>query len=266
MTFLNQHPVITSWQQFRQLTQSHGCHYLQRLDDFPNSVLIAGCQRSGTTMLARIITQSEGMVNYWFGADDELDAALILGGYVEHEPIGRYCFQTTYLDQCYYEYFEHQGDFKIIWVLRNPFSVVYSLMYNWSSLALENTFHNCGAHLLSGTDRWLFKLLGTKYISKVKLACLLYNAKVSQIFELLPKLGPHRVAVVDYDDLVSQKNVILPRIFTFIDLAYRAEYADNIHSQSLNKASRLSEEEVVTIKTLSLPVFMKAHRMVNIRK
>jgi hypothetical protein len=85
MTVLNQQPAITSWQQFRQLTQSRGCRLLRRLGDFPRSILVAGCQRSGKTILSRIMTQSDGTVNCWFGTDGELAAELILTRYMEPE-------------------------------------------------------------------------------------------------------------------------------------------------------------------------------------
>jgi hypothetical protein len=58
---------ITTWHQFEQTVRARGCNLLRRLGNFPRSILVAGCQRSGTTMLSRIITQSEGMTNYWFG-------------------------------------------------------------------------------------------------------------------------------------------------------------------------------------------------------
>lgn len=250
-----------SWPQFRQIVSGE-CKLLKELDKFPNSVLVAGCQRSGTTMLSRIITESDGMVNYRFGTDDELDAALILSGYVDHQPHGRYCFQTTYVDQCYHEYFEHKGEFKIIWVLRNPFSVVYSLLYNWAPTALESTVRHCGAHLLTGMDKWLYKLFGVATITRVKRACLLYNAKNSQLFELVPTLGPEKIMVVDYDDLVTRKHVILPQVFRFIDLDYRTDYADKIHSNSLDKALRLSDKETAMVKTLSIPIYLRARQTV----
>ena len=122
-------PRICSWRQFDRHVRPGGCSLLRRLDDFPNAILVAGCQRSGTTILSRVLTQSEGMVEYSFGKDDELDAALILSGRVEHEPAGRYCFQTTYLNNCVQEYFAH-SEYKLVWALRNPFSVVYSMLHN----------------------------------------------------------------------------------------------------------------------------------------
>jgi len=66
---------IKSWNDFTRRVRPKGCVLLGRLDEFPRPILVTGCQRSGTTMLSRIITQSEGMTDYWFGKDDESDAA-----------------------------------------------------------------------------------------------------------------------------------------------------------------------------------------------
>ena len=65
---------IKTWKQFAHKVRSKGCNLLKRIDEFPDSVLVAGCQRSGTTMLARLITQNEAMVNYYLCPDDELAA------------------------------------------------------------------------------------------------------------------------------------------------------------------------------------------------
>lgn len=251
---------ITNWQQFRQLT-SKNRQLLKKLDQFPDSVLVAGCQRSGTTMLSRIITESEGMKNYWFGTDDELAAALILSGLVKHEPQGRYCFQTTYLDDHYYEYLYYKGSFKLVWVLRNPFSVVYSLVYNWRKGALENTFKHCGAQLLSQSQKWKYHLFGSTVISRVLQASLLYVCKVNQLFELSAYLGRESILVIDYDDLVLNRENMLRQIFEFINERFRPDYALKIHQNSLQKFDRLTETERSTIRTLSEPRYMEARRL-----
>ena len=152
------------------------------------------------------------MVNYWFGPDDELDAALILSGYVLPPTPGRYCFQTTYIDECYYEYFEHQQDFKIIWVIRNPYSVVYSLLYNWSPSALDGTFESCALNQLTGLYAKLFQLIGLRSISRARRACELYKSKTKQLLELFDVFGPDKILIVNYDELVLQKDLILPKI------------------------------------------------------
>ena len=253
---------ITTWPQFKQATLVKECKLLKRLDDFPNAVLVTGCQRSGTTMLSRIITQSEGMVNYYFGPDDELDAALILSGLVEHTPQGRYCFQTTYLDQCYREYYQHGGAFKIIWVLRNPYSTIYSLLYNWPSRALDNTFKSFAAPSLSGADKLAYKLRGLKGVSRVKRAASIYNSKLSQLFELRTNLNANRLQVIDYDDLVLNKTALLPKLYRFIELDYHPAYAEKIHSKSLKKSSGLSEQEHNTIQRLCEPDYLQAKELV----
>ena len=258
----NSNPIndapITNWEEFRQQIHDSNRKLLARLDNFPNAVLVTGCQRSGTTMLSRIITQSEGMVNYYFGADDELDAALILSGYVNHQSHGRYCFQTTYLDEHYNEYFEHDNDHKILWVLRNPYSTVYSLLYNWPSRSLQLTFRSLVVSSFNGLDKWTCRLLGTKRFSKVQQACMVYNKKVSQLFELRLRLGTSRFFIVDYDELVLNKEIILPEMYQFIKLAYKQAYASKIHAKSLNKLNDLSADEFETIKLLCESHYLKA--------
>ncbi len=247
-----------TWRRFRQLVSGEGCHLLKELDKFPDSVLVTGCQRSGTTMLSRIITQSEGMVCYYFGADDELDAALILAGLVDHTPRGRYCFQTTYLDQHYREYYEHVGGYKMVWVLRNPYSTIYSLLYNWPSQALDNMFCNFVAPSLTGVEQWQYRLLGRQGFSRVKRAAMIYNRKIAQLLELRPSLGAGNVLVVDYDELVKRKTELLPAIYEFIDLAYKQSYAEKIHAKSLEKANNLSGRETAVIQKLCQTWYQQA--------
>lgn len=259
---MKRHPVesIKTWREFSRVAKRSGCGLLKKLDAFPESILVAGCQRSGTTILSRVITQSKGMVNYWFGKDDELAAALILSGYVKHMPTGRYCFQTTYVNDCYQEYFRHFGHNgnKLIWVLRNPFSVVYSMLYNWSRFALNDLFRSCGVHLLETKGKRVYELFGVWGISQLRRACLSYSGKTSQVFELMDRIGPQHLMVVDYDELVANKAIILSRIYEFINLRYEDSYCQIIHQKSLTKSNRLHEYEYRLINQLCKPIFEKA--------
>jgi len=250
--------TITTWQQFAQIVRPSGCNLLRRLDEFPNAILVSGCQRSGTTMLATIITQSAGMTNYSFGRYDELDAALILSGYVKHTPNGRYCFQTTYLDECYREYYEHHGQFKIIWVIRNPYSVITSLLYNWRATALVRTFNTCATNQLQGIEKKLYSIGGSRWINRARQASLVYKAKTLQLIELMDNLGPDRVFVVDYDDLVLHRDAILRQIYQFVDLDYDPVYGNPVHDKSIGKKSRLSELEKRIVKNVAVPIYQKA--------
>lgn len=247
--------VICSWKKFGRMVRSNRRDLLSELGKFDNSILIAGCQRSGTTALSRVMTTSDGMVNYWFGIDDELDAALILAGVVNHSPRGRYCFQTTYLNECYPEYFRNKGKYKLIWMIRNPLSVVHSMLNNWSRFAFNELFDSCGLALASEEVQQNYRKYGKCAIPRVQRACLAYNGKASQLFDLLRNLDNDQILVVDYDFLVENKTKILPEIYDFVGLQYRKEYCEQIRSDSLNKAASLSTVECSVVEQLCNPVY-----------
>lgn len=252
-------PPVKTWDHFTKYVRPKGCHLLDHLPLYPDSVLVTGCQRSGTTILSRVLTNSEGMTNYWFGHDDELDAALILSGYIDYKKEdGRYCFQTTYLNECYPEYFKHTTPYKIIWVLRSPYSVVYSMLHNWHRLALKELFLCCGFSLLSDRQQKTYQRFGGLSLSKSYRACMAYNGKQMQLFELAEKLDKDRLMVIDYDDLVLKKEEILSKIYQFIELPYHKEYGDKIHSGSIKKQSKLSKKESALICQHCVPVYERA--------
>ena len=205
-------------------------------------------------MLARLITQSLGMANYWFGPDDELDAALILSGYVNLQPQGRYCFQTTYINSRFPEYSKYSNRNKIIFVLRNPFSVIYSMLYNWKIQPLNSLFTSSGVTSLTGYHKWLYKFFGMAGIKKLDRACFSYNGKVSQLYYLKEILGPDQLMVVDYNDIVLNVE-LLPKIYDFIQLEYYPSYLEKISTTSIKKVDKLSKREYSTISKLSLPIY-----------
>ncbi len=252
-----------TWPKFAKTKQLNGCNLLKCLDDFPNSILVTGCQRSGTTMVSRVITKSEGMTNYWFGEDDELDAAQILSGYIHHKPKGRYCFQTTYLNECYTEYFRHKIGHKIIWVLRNPQSVIFSLLYNWQRFGFNELFRTCGLRVLDGKNLLRYDSFGRNALSRLDRACLSYNGKVSQLFELVEGLEPQQIIVVDYDDLIINKLKTIPNLYKFIGLSYKPDYVDYIHERSIDKSRQLSRHEIETIEAVCKPVYLNARKLLS---
>lgn len=257
--------AIQSWEQFARDVRSGGCSLLRRLPDFPDAILVTGCQRSGTTILSRVITRSAGMANFWFGRDDELDAALILSGAVPHSLPGRHCFQTTYLNECYGEYREAVAEQKVIWVLRNPRSVVHSFINNWGRFAFNELFRDCGTTALSSRDRKRYDVTGRWGMSRLVRACYSFNAKVSQLFTLKEHLSEDQLLVVEYDDLVGSKTRVLPEIYGFIDLPYDESYADLIHGRSVGKSVKLGDKQRRLVDELCGPVYTRAAKLVSIR-
>ncbi len=255
---------ITDWKTFSKRIRSSNRKLLHRLDDFPNSILVTGCQRSGTTLLSRILVQSKGTVNYWFSPDDELDAALILSGYVNHIPHGRYCFQITYLNERYHEILDHKDGHKLLWVLRNPWSVVYSMLHNWNGAALDELFLSCGAPVLHGIDDLLFRAVGIRGILRLRRACWAYNGKILQLLKLSESLSQNELLVVDYDQLVTEPNRMLPNIYNFLSLDYEPEYSAPIHSKSIEKKNAFSSREAATISAICNQTFTRAKEFAQI--
>lgn len=249
--------MITSWQQFTKLVRRSNRPLLQHLGDFHEPILVAGCQRSGTTMLSQILNESAGMAHYGWGNSLELDGALILSGAVEYTPLSnsRYIFQTTYLDDHYREYIEHQGQFKLIWIFRNPASVVYSLLYNWPARSLEGAFNFYILEKMKKIDQIMYSLIGSIWVSHVREACLLYKAKNTQLLELMNIMGKEAIFVVDYDDLVQKKETILPQIYRFVGLEYDGRYLQKINNKSIDKKKQLSRRELGIIGQIAEPVY-----------
>jgi len=252
-----------SWERFHKDVRVNGCDLLKYLNRFPEPVLVAGCQRSGTTALARVISQSEGMESHWKIHDDELDGAMILSGLVDYPVDGRHCFQTTYLNECYTEYFDKDKEYKLIWVLRNPYSVIYSMNYNWGRFSFNELFDACGYPLMPKEQQHRYYKLGKLGISRIERACYSYNAKAVQSIELLDKLGSAKMMIIDYEDLVSNKHKILPSIYKFINLEYKESYGDKIHDRSVSKSDQLTVLEKESIEKISLPVYEKVRELLS---
>lgn len=255
---------VKNWRGFASYVRGKQEQLLIQLDAFTSSVLVTGCQRSGGTMLARMISDSEGMTKYSWSNDEELDAALILSGSVPHHPVGRYCFQTTYLNERYPEYFEHPNHY-IIWSLRNPHSVVFSMLYNWKRFALNELFLHCGYEHMNYRDRVQFQRFGLFGVSPLLRAVYAYVGKTSQLFKLEQNYAADRLTILDYDVLVRDKGRLLPRLYERIQLSYKPGYGAPISNRSLGKKSRLKTNEVQLIDDLCMPIYNDALALVNLQ-
>ena len=201
------------------------------------------------------------MVDYWKGQHrTELFGALVLSGEGHYAAQGRHCFQLTYVYDGLSAYVGRSPTHKFVWVLRNPFSVIRSMLYNWDTqFSLNELFDVCGAALLSDEEKALYAHYGPTCFSLVKRAALSYNGKVSQVFSLYNALGAEQLLVLDYDALVADKLKVLPALYAFVDLPYHAHYADKIYRHTSRRKRRdLSEEDKAYIASLCLPVYEQA--------
>lgn len=251
-------PKVRTWEEFVRVVKRPDRPLLARLGVFPRPILVAGCQRSGTTAVTRLIASADGVGDFRFGGDDELDAALILSGQVETTASGRLAFQTTYLNDRFHEYFEHDG-FRLVWVVRDPLSVVRSMLHHWRRGALNRLYAACGAH---AARRWNDELARAPRSllrpSRLEKACASYVGKVSQTFELAARLVPRRMIVVDYDELVLRKASLLPEIFAFLGLPYRPALAGMLHAGSVDNGRLLPAAQAAYVEATCRSVYERA--------
>lgn len=248
---------VRSWAQFDRVIRRKDASLLSQLPRFRDAVLVAGCQRSGTTVVTRILRDAIGMGRTGFTRDDELDAALILNGAVRFDPVTRCCFQTTYLNDHVHEYFEHD-DYRLVWILRNPEAVVTSMLVNWRRGALNRLFRTCGMRALDEQGLRRFQRFGTFGFRRIEKACLSYNVKTAQVHELAARLGRDRLLILDYDVLISERESALPEIFRFASIAYDERYAGKLRSGSAARKNPLSKTARTLIRDLCDGAYRKA--------
>jgi hypothetical protein len=232
---------------------------LARLNNFVDSVLVAGCQRSGTTALTRSMRTGCGMADFRFCRDDELAGALLLAGQVEGRNRGRCCFQTTYLNDRIDEYFAYD-DFRLIWMIREPTAVVYSMLHNWKRGALRRLYDACGTDHLARVATRRNPLLALGGPSRLEKACASYIGKARQTSRLLERLGP-RMLIVDYDEMVLHRDRLLPLIFDFADITPGTRSLTSIHRRSIGKGKRLSRQIADRITGACGPVYAEMRQL-----
>jgi hypothetical protein len=234
---------VDSWAEFHRTVKRPDQPLLARLDDYESCVLVAGCQRSGTTAVTRLLRETREMVDCRFGHDDELDGALVLAGYVAFFADGRHCFQTTYLNDRFWEYFLHD-EFRLVWIIREPRAVVRSMLRNWNRAALDRLFDSCGNTCVDVLDRPWARLVTR--VGNFDKACASYVAKTEQTSLIRERLG-NRMLIVDYDDLVLHKDVLLPPICEFAGVTFDRHLLHRLHDRSLAKRDSLPRRQAARI-------------------
>lgn len=242
---------ISSWSDFYAAMASR--RLLARLDDYPDALLIAGCDWSATTAITRLFKRLSCFADSSWGHDDELDGALLLanGTDDEHRTAGRHCFQTTYVRERYREYFQHERC-KLVWIVREPRAAVRSLL-----ASRERTLPPRTALGLAG------KSAAGQGVSRLEKACAAYLASTRQTWEIRERLG-ERVAIVDYDELARHRNRLLPALCRFAEVECDARVLHHLHGKSVRKGA-LAPWEAQIVDQLALPAYRRARLAATLR-
>jgi len=233
---------ITSWSDFYAALVERP--FLAQLDDYPDSLLIAGCDWAATTAITRLFKRLPCFVDSSWGHDDELDGALLLAGQREPHASGRHCFQTTYVRERYREYFAHEH-YKLIWIIREPRAAVCSLLASRERTLPQRTSLGLTARSAAG-----------QCTSRLEKACAAYVASIRQTIELKERLG-NRVAIVDYDELAADRNRLLPPLCRFAAVGCDAHILRHLHGKSVRKGS-LASFEAAIVDGLAQPAYRRA--------
>jgi hypothetical protein len=212
-------------------------------------------------MLTRLIARAQGFARLALTKDDELDAALALAGFLDLPQDTRYCFQTTYLNECFREYGTLKHDQRLIWVVRNPYSVVHSMLKNWRRFALNELYEGCGMQTTSSKRLQRSHLPWPFGPSRLEKACLAYRGKVAQILSIKAIVKPDQLLVVDYDRLAAKPQETLPAVFQFANAPYDPKYAGEIRKTSLSKAERFSRRTRKQIERLTWQTYSECAQL-----
>ena len=254
-----------NWRKFAREERGEGKDLFKELSNLDRSILVAGCQRSGTSILTRALVQSPELSKFRTNDDNELDGAYILAGIGTVDESKRYCFQTTYLNESYVEYFRHKGEYQLVWLIRNPYSVIYSMLYNWLRYPLNELFQSCGIGSLTKLEKEKYLRYGLLKIPPIKRACYAYVGKINQLIEIRQALDDSQLAVVDYDDLVTNSQGILSALCDFLGLTYRFDYSNIMNLDSLRKAAMLTNTKRQIVQRICQSSYDDARLLLTIK-
>ena len=234
---------ITSWHGYYTATAHRPA--LAHLDDYPNALLIAGCDWSAATAITRLFKRLPTFADSSWVHDDELDGALLLSGLQQGPTDGRHCFQTTFVRERYREYFAHER-YRLVWIVREPRAAVPSLLDHQRVLP-RRTALGLTAKSASGQGA-----------SRLEKACATYVATIRQTLELAERLG-ERIAVVDYDELVADRARLLPALCRFASVNCDSRVLRHLHGKSVRKGA-LASFEAAIVDELALPAYRRARQ------
>lgn len=244
------------WRWFALSIRSRGCNLLDAANGFERPIFVSGCQRSGTTLLRSLIALSPDIAGSHQGRDEELAGAYVLCGKRAPRVRGRYCFQTTYINECYREYETVRSGFQLVWVLRGPQSVVYSMVYNWARYALNELFSSCGVGQLGESELREFQRRGLGAFSPIERACYAYVGKCRQLIELTQSLDGERVTVVAYEEILEDPQGVMCQLADFLSIVPPRDSAyPLIDPTTIGKATQLTASERATVDRICGSVF-----------
>jgi hypothetical protein len=215
------------WSTFEREFREPGKRLLKGLSQFKRCVLVSGCQRSGTTLLTKVLSSGQTFTR-------EHQASLILAGALPYKGNSK-CpvLQSTYVNEAWNEYLEHDN-FKLVWVIRDPFRTIYSMMFNWNLDSIHRFLRYSGYRKDEGNI--------------LESCCTIYNIKAMQLMHLKRELGD-RVIPVRYESVVNNKEVIVPKLYEKTGLKFNKGALNIVRNKHANRWKSLDDIEIIEKRT-----------------
>lgn len=224
----------------------------------PKVLLIFGCQRSGTTLLSRIFEGDPLVCSYaehskLLSRPDHMlrtrsleELERVFSGCRGHLIVAKPLVESQRATR-FLEYFPGS---KVVWSFRHHREVVRSFVKLFDRAGI-----NIMKKIIDGTDNWAAESvsdttrdLATRYyhpdMSPHDGAALFWLIRNALYFEQALDQHP-RVMTCKYDDLVSEADQTMRRIYSFVDLPYPGSHlVGGIHEESrgLGKSLAINPE------------------------
>jgi hypothetical protein len=145
-------------------------------------------------------------------------------------------------------------------MLREPRSVVHSLLQSWKRSGSNRSFDARDADVVD-PKKARRTYVGTHGgCSRLDRACASYVAETEQTFALRERLGA-RMAIVDYDDLVAHRDILLPQLCEFAEIPYDRDLTRQLHGKRARNSARLAAWEARHVDDLCDEVYRKARSL-----
>lgn len=219
----------------------------QKLHGQPSeqTILVAGCQRSGTNMLMDMLDLSFSTDVFHERDSRAFDNYQMREQSIIHSLKARSLAPTFVIKTlCELETIPQLqltlAPAKVVWIYRDYRDVVNSMLKSFRNQAKQITRLSSGeddswwGKGLSLENLTLLQRLVTEDISDADAAALQWYVRNSLLFEL-DLLADANVLLINYEQLVTEPQSVLADVFAFCNLNYESQFGEQIFAHSVGK-------------------------------
>lgn len=210
------------------------------------NLLVFGCQRSGTTWISKCIGEYFPSA---FSFTEEQTFHFLLNGYILPKIQAQYLvFQTTFINTEVESYYNAPINTKILLLLRNPYSVCHSLIYNFQLLEIVYGYRK---NTMIEAD-----FVDNTITTELKMSLEIYRHSIRNALEIISSFNSSRIQVIIYDDAILDLKTTLTKIANFMDTELPQEnFIPRSNTDYTTKWRNLSQEYIDLIQHHAVPLW-----------